>query len=142
VPGATAPATGFPYQPNHKLAAALLVAGLLVIFGTAAATTIFHARLAYTGGDAAASAGILFVLALIIEAPTLIMDDSPAAGGEPSTMRILALAIVLTFCALMLKEGWDKQTLPNLENQGNWVWLVTAALGAKALQKYAEVKDK
>jgi hypothetical protein len=42
----------------------------------------------------------------------------------------------------MLKEGWDKQTLPNLENQGNWVWLVTAALGAKALQKYAEVKDK
>jgi len=27
-------------------------------------------------------------------------------------------------------------------NQGNWVWLVTAALGGKALQKFAEVQDK
>jgi len=77
-----------------------------------------------------------------MEAPTLIMDDTAAAGGEPSTMRILTLAIILTFCFLMLKVGWDKQTLPSLENQGNWVWLVTAALGGKVLQKYAEVSDK
>jgi len=27
-------------------------------------------------------------------------------------------------------------------NQGNWVWLVTAPLGGKALQKFPEVRDK
>jgi hypothetical protein len=29
-----------------------------------------------------------------------------------------------------------------LDNQSNWVWLITAALGGKALQKFAEVQDK
>jgi len=29
-----------------------------------------------------------------------------------------------------------------LKDQSNWVWLVTAALGGKALQKYAEVQQK
>ncbi len=134
--------TGFPYTPNLNLGGLLLAAGLLVIFGTAAATTIFHAKLAYTGGDAAASAGILFMLALVLAAPNLILDDSPDQGGEPSTMRIMTLAIIFTFCALMLKTGWDTGKLPSLQGQGNWVWLVTAALGGKALQKYAEIRDK
>jgi hypothetical protein len=137
-----APAKVFPYAPSYKLAGLLLAGGLLVIFGTAAATTIFHARLAYTGGDAAASAGILFMLALIIAAPNMILDDSPDQGGEPSTMRVLTLAIVFAFCALMLKTGWDTGKLPSLQDQGNWVWLITAALGGKALQKYAEIRDK
>jgi hypothetical protein len=96
----------------------------------------------YTGGGAAAATGILLVLALILEAPGLIMDDSPEAGGEPSTMRILALVIVITFCTLMLRTGWNNGAPPSLENQGNWVWLVTAALGGKALQKFAEVQEK
>ena len=139
---APAPAQAFPYAANYTLAGLLLAGGLLVIFGTAAATTIFHARLAYTGGDAAASAGILFMLALIIAAPNMILDDSPDQGGEPSTMRILTLAIVFVFCALALKSGWDTGKLPSLQDQGNWVWLITAALGGKALQKYAEIRDK
>jgi hypothetical protein len=42
----------------------------------------------------------------------------------------------------MLRTGWNSGTLPSLENQGNWVWLVTAALGAKEVQKFAEVQDK
>jgi multisubunit Na+/H+ antiporter MnhB subunit len=96
----------------------------------------------FTGGGAAAAVGILLVLALILEAPSLIMDDSPSAGGEPSTMRILTLAIVLVFCLLMLRTGWNSGTLPSLQDQGNWVWLVTAALGGKALQKFAEIQDK
>ncbi len=139
---APAPRNSFPYAPNTNLGGLLLAAGLLVIFGTAAATTVFHAKLAYTGGDAAASAGILFMLALVLAAPNLILDDSPDQGGEPSTMRIMTLAIIFTFCALMLKTGWDTGKLPSLQDQGNWVWLVTAALGGKALQKYAEIRDK
>src|ERR1041385_3326488 len=109
------PKKGYPYEPNDVIAAGLLIAGLLVIVGTGAATTLFGAKLGYTGGDAAASAGILFILSLIMKAPTLIMDDSPAAGGEPSTMRILTLAVVLTFCALALKTGWDKQGITRLQ---------------------------
>jgi hypothetical protein len=42
----------------------------------------------------------------------------------------------------MLRTGWNTGSLPSLENQGNWVWLVTAALGGKALQKFAEVQEK
>jgi hypothetical protein len=132
----------YPYQPNRTIAAVLLIAGVLVILGTGGATTLFGAKLGFTAGDAAASAGILFVLALVMVAPALMMDDGTDAGGEPSTMRILSLAIVLTFCILMLKTGWDKQALPSLENQGNWVWLVTAALGGKALQRFAEIRDQ
>jgi hypothetical protein len=82
------------------------------------------------------------VVALIVWRPSLIMDDAPDQGGEPSTMRILALAVVVTFCIIMLRTGWDTNALPTLKDQSNWVWLVTAALGGKALQKYAEVQQK
>jgi len=57
-------------------------------------------------------------------------------------MRILTLAIILTFCLLMLRTGWNSNSLPDLKDQSNWVWLVTAALGGKAVQKYAEIQDK
>ena len=66
----------------------------------------------YSGGSAAAAVGILFVLALVLSAPTLILDDSADKGGEPSAMRILSLAIVLTFCVLMLRSaGWRRAKL-------------------------------
>ena len=95
----------------------------------------------YTGGGAAAAVGVLLVLALILKAPSLIMDASPAQDGEPSTMRILTLVIVVTFCVIMLRTGWNSDSLPSLKDQSEWVWLVTAALGGKAVQKFAEVQD-
>ncbi len=142
--GGGSPNGRLPYQPQPMLAAVLLVAALAVIFGTGA-WFIYNKSWTppgFTGGGAAAAAGILVVLALVLRYPTLIMDDTIEAGGEPSTMRIMSLAIVLTFCLIMLRTGWNSGTLPSLENQGNWVWLVTAALGGKALQKFAEVQDK
>lgn len=132
------PANG---QGNHLLALVLLSAGLVVIFGTGL-WLAWYPGLGYTAGGSAACAGVLFFLALLVERPTLIMDDAPEAGGEPSTMRILTVIIVLTFAVLMLRTGWNTGSLPSLENQGNWVWLVTAALGGKALQKFAEVQEK
>jgi cytochrome bd-type quinol oxidase subunit 2 len=111
------------------LAAALLIAALLVIFGTGA-WFLYNKSWTppgNTGGGAAAAAGILVVLALVLRYPTLIMDDTPDAGGEPSTMRIMALAIVLTLCLITLRTGWNSGGLPTID--GNWVWLVTAALG-------------
>lgn len=134
--------SSFPYAPQHMLAAILLIAALVIIFGTGLWCLVEKTSPRYTCGGAAAAAGTLLVLALILEAPTLIMDDAAAAGGEPSTMRILTLAIILTFCLLMLRTGWNSNSLPDLKDQSNWVWLVTAALGGKAVQKYAEIQDK
>jgi hypothetical protein len=42
----------------------------------------------------------------------------------------------------MMGNGWKSGSLRSLENQGNGVWLVTAAIGGKALQKFAEVQEK
>jgi len=124
------------------MAACLLGAALAIMLVVGAAALFCKHLAGYKFGGAAASIGILLILALILEAPTLIMDDSPAAGGEPSTMRIMTLAIVLTFCLLMLRTGWNDGNLPPLENQSQWVWLITACLGGKALQKFAEIQDK
>jgi hypothetical protein len=130
------------WKGNDRLALLLLAAALVVIFGTGAYWLYYQKAPGYTGGGAAACAGVLLLLALLVDRPTLIMDDAPEAGGEPSTMRILTLIIVLTFAVLVVRTGWNTGTLPNLDNQGNWVWLITAALGGKALQKFAEVQDK
>lgn len=130
-----------PFQPNPWLAKVFLIAGLAIILATGLWWFWKRTSPGFTGGGVAATAGILFVLALIFYAPTLIMDDSPENGGEPSTMRIISLVIVLTFCALMLRTGWNAGTLPTLAGESNWVWLVTAALGGKVLQRYAEVKE-
>lgn len=95
----------------------------------------------FSGGGAAAFVSALLGLGLVLTQPSLIMDDAPAAGGEPSTMRILCLAIIFAFVAMALRTAWNTGSIPSLENQGNWVWLVTAALGGKAVQKFAEIKD-
>jgi len=126
------------------LAFALFGGALLVILGRFVWYFTDGNSAAYkeTGGGAAAAAAILLLVALIVWRPSLIMDDAPDQGGEPSTMRILALAVVVTFCIIMLRTAWDTNALPPLKDQGNWVWLVTAALGGKALQKYAEVQQK
>ena len=131
---------GFQYGP--QIAAALFTVAILITLGTAAWWAFMRTPPGYSSGSAAATVLFLSVVALVIARPSLIMDDIPGEGGEPSTMRILSLAIVLTFCAIMLRNGWNDGELPSLEQQGNWVWLVTAALGGKALQKYAEVQQK
>jgi hypothetical protein len=127
---------------NPQLALLLLIAAFVVIFGTGVYWFVRGTSPGYTGGGAAACAGVLLFIALLVQHPSLIMDDAPDAGGEPSTMRILTVIIVLTFAVLVLRTGWNSGSLPTLENQSNWIWLVTAALGGKALQKFAEVQDK
>jgi len=140
--------SGFPYEPQPGLAKLFFVAAILTVLVESilcvrAGKTIEQSQQWLTQhcvGGAAAVVGILLVIGLLLQAPALILDDSPQAGGEPSTMRILSLAIVLTFVALALRAGWYSGGLPNLDS--NWVWLVTAALGGKAIQAFAEMKDK
>src|SRR5690349_5518095 len=95
-PGVTT-SPGYPYESDSRTAGGVLLAAVLVILWTGVAAPLLHIQLTYTGGDAAALIGVLLVLALVLKAPALIMDDDPAAGGEPSTMRILTIAIVLSF---------------------------------------------
>lgn len=142
-----APAAPPPPSPTRVpdagwLPLVLLLTAVAIVLGTGMYWMYAGKSPGYTGGGAAAAAGVLFVVALVLARPTLIMDDAPDAGGEPSTMRLLSLIIIVTFCAVMVRSGWNSGSLPSLEAQGNWVWLVTAALGGKALQKFAEVQEK
>jgi hypothetical protein len=54
----------------------------------------------------------------------------------------MSLAIVPARCLIALRAGWNGGNPPSLESQGNWVWLVTAAPGGKAVQKFAVVQAK
>lgn len=139
-PSVQQPLRANPAQP--QAAALLFMAGLAVIGFTGVYHLVFHQDPGYTSGGAAATAGILFVLALVLRFPSLIMDDAYEQGGEPSAMRVMGLSIVLTFCAIMLRTGWNSGTLPSLTGQSQWVWLVTAALGGKATQAYLELQQK
>lgn len=73
----------FPYTPQPLLAAVFLAAALLIAIGTGLWYVIEKTSPGYTGGGAAAAVGILLVVALIFAFPTLIMDDTAAAGGNP-----------------------------------------------------------
>jgi hypothetical protein len=124
---------------------AVVSLGVAVVVAVGTGVWLHEAKstelLGYTPGSAAAVVFVLLLSALVLRFPRLIMDGNAAEGGEASTMRIAVLAIITTFCALLLRTGWHDGALPSLENQGNWVWLLTAAFGGKALQKYAEVRD-
>jgi hypothetical protein len=88
----------------------------------------------FTGAGAAAYIAVLLAFGLILMFPSVLDDEN----GGTSTMRVLCLAIVFSFCVIALHTAWSAWAIPPLES--NWVWLVTAALGGKALQKYSEVK--
>jgi hypothetical protein len=64
----------------------LFGAGLAVIAFTDLTYWVKGTSSGYTGGGAAA--GILFVLACIVRAPSPIRDDTVEQCGEPSTMRL------------------------------------------------------
>lgn len=130
------------FQYGSAIAACLFAAAILIALGTAAWWALMKTPPGYSSGGAAAAVMFLTISALVVARPALIMDDAPDQGGEPSTMRILSLAIILTFCAIMLRSGWNDGKLPSLKDESNWVWLVTAALGGKAVQKFAEVQQK
>jgi hypothetical protein len=79
----------------------------------------------------------LLLTALVLVHTDLIEGDD----GSASTMRIVTLVVVGTFALLALRVGRNAGEIPSLENQGNWAWLVTAAIGGKAAQKYVELQE-
>lgn len=141
-PKSTAPATApVPTSATidalgRRLAVAFFVAAALVPIVFVLWKIVCRTVPPFTGGGAAAYVAVLLAFGLILMFPSVLDDES----GGTSTMRVLCLAIVFSFCVIALHTAWNAQAIPSLENQGNWVWLVTAALGAKALQKYSETR--
>ena len=127
------------FLPHPRAAAITLCAAAFVVLYTGGFWLLKGTSPGYSPGGAAATVAILLAVALLLAFPSLILDDSPENGGQPSTMRMLSLFIVTTFCVMVLYTGWNQHEIPSLQNQGNWVWLVTAAIGGKALQAYAEM---
>src|SRR5437868_175147 len=135
----------FPYAAQPRLARLFFISALVIAFGQAiwevlSAFRVPHVPELTVGGGAAALTAVLFAVGLLCQAPVLILDDSPQAGGEPSAMRILALAIVLIFCVLTLRTGWYHGTVPTIS--GEWIGILMAALGGKVAQSFVENRDQ
>ncbi len=92
----------------------------------------------FSPGGAASTVFALLMVSLIFEFPGLIRTGADG-DGKASTMRVLSLAIVGTFCGITIRTGWDTTSLPTLRDQGNWVMLVMTAIGGKAGQAYIEM---
>lgn len=61
---------------------------------------------------------------------------------EISTMRIIVFMFANVICMLLLKIGWDKQSLTEIGLDGFWMGLIAFLFGAKATQAYFENADK
>lgn len=59
---------------------------------------------------------------------------------EMSTMRIIVFMFANVICMLLLKIGWDKTSLLEIELDGFWVAVIGFLFGAKAAQSYLENK--
>lgn len=95
--------------------------------------------------------------------PTLKLDDSPETGGvaiaffttmlgvafgfpdmlkgqtgEISTMRIIVFMFSNVLCMLILKIGWNKNSLAEIGFDGYWMGVVAFLFGAKATQSFFE----
>lgn len=57
-----------------------------------------------------------------------------------STMRIIVFMFANVICMLLLKIGWDKESLEGIELNGYWMGIIAFLFGAKAAQSYFESK--
>lgn len=57
---------------------------------------------------------------------------------EISTMRIIVFMFANVICLLLLKIGWDKDSLQDIGLDGYWIGAIAFVFGAKATQSYFE----
>lgn len=57
---------------------------------------------------------------------------------EISTMRIVVFMFANVICMLMLKTGWDKESLADIGLDGYWMGVIAFLFGAKATQSFFE----
>jgi len=59
-----------------------------------------------------------------------------------STMRIIVFMFANVICMLLLKIGWDKDSLSKIGLDGYWMGVIAFLFGAKATQSYFENANK
>ena len=68
-------------------------------------------------------------------------ESSPTADPDNrnySTMRIVVFMMVNVICVLLIKFGWESQTLAGIGVDGWWFGIISFIFGAKATQAYIE----
>lgn len=91
----------------------------------------------YSGLDQGALPALSFLLMMIGLAfafPSLLEESV----GAVSTMRIITFAVVMVFCVIYLKIGWDLGNFEQFTIDDTWFYILGLAFGAKTLQKFAE----
>lgn len=63
-------------------------------------------------------------------------------SDEMSTMRITVFMLTNVICMLLLKVGWEAQSLEAIGLDSSWVGVIAFLFGAKAVQSYFENANK
>lgn len=96
-------------------------------------------------GSVPAISTVLLLLGIALYLPDLLMENNGAQpqqdnGAQPpaSTMRFAVLAVIIVFCLLTIKHGWNAPSLADLSLSESWSWILGVAFGGKALQRWGE----
>jgi len=91
----------------------------------------------FTSGSIPAASFLSIMIGFVFYFPSMLEE----AKGEVSTMRIIVFAVVMVFCMLYIKTGWETASFQKLSIDDTWVYILGLAFGSKAFQKFAEVKE-
>lgn len=89
-------------------------------------------------GALPAASFFLILIGMVFHFPTLLQE----AKGEISTMRVIVFAVVMVFCVIHLKIGWNAGTFKDFNIDQTWIYILGLAFGSKVFQKFGEDETK
>ena len=95
----------------------------------------------YSGVDRGAIPAVSFLFVMVgmcFYFPTLLQESK----GEISTMRVVVFAVVMVFCFIYVKLGWNAGSFEDFKIDSTWIYILGLAFGSKVFQKFAEEEDK
>jgi len=88
------------------------------------------------GGDSIGIAFFITMSGIFFSFPELMKGGTKAM----STMRAMIFMMVNIICMLLLKTGWNKNSLAEIELNGYWITIIGILFAAKVVQSYFEAK--
>ncbi len=85
-------------------------------------------------GTGVAIAFFTIMLGVSLAFPEMLRDQV----NDISTMRIVVFMLVNVICVLLIKIGWDADSLDDIGLNGYWVSIIALLFGAKAAQSFFE----
>ena len=124
-------------QPNSQKTGQWLIIGGIAGFliSVVLSFTIF------SNADHGALPAVSFLSIMIGMAfyfPTMLQEPS----GGFSTMRVVVFAIVMLFCLIYLKIGWEQSSLAQFTIDKPWIYILGLAFGSKVFQRFGENKTQ